>query len=156
MHESQLDLLRTRRFLPLFVTLFLGAGNDNLFKNAIAVLVLYRIAEQASLDGQVLVTVAAGIFILPFFLFSATGGQLADKLDKSILIRAVKLAEVIIMALGAVALFTGDITLLFAAWHAPEANNKGGWRKQDARKPTRSASDPAIPAAVRHLVSRRR
>ncbi len=112
MHENQLHLLRSRRFLPLFVTLFLGAGNDNLFKNAIAVLVLYRIAEQASLDGQILVTVAAGIFILPFFLFSATGGQLADKLDKSILIRAVKLAEVIIMSLGAVALFTGNITFM--------------------------------------------
>jgi len=109
MHESQLHLLRTRRFLPLFVTLFLGAGNDNLFKNAIAVFVLYRIAGQASLDGGILVTVAAGIFILPFFLFSATGGQLADKLDKALLIRAVKLAEVLIMALGAVALFTGDV-----------------------------------------------
>ncbi len=109
MQESQLHQLRTRRFLPLFVTLFLGAGNDNLFKNAIAVLVLYRIAERAALDGEVLVTAAAGIFILPFFLFSATAGQLADKLDKSLLIRAVKLAEVIIMALGSVALFTGDV-----------------------------------------------
>jgi len=109
MSQSQFHLLRNRRFLPLFVTLFLGAGNDNLFKNAIAVLVLYRIAEQAAFDGEVLVTVAAGIFILPFFLFSATGGQLADKLDKSLLIRAVKLAEVVIMALGAVALFTGDV-----------------------------------------------
>ena len=109
MHESQLHLLRTRRFLPLFVTLFLGAGNDNLFKNAIAVLVLYRIAEQASYNGEVLVTVAAGIFMLPFFLFSATGGQLADKLDKAILIRVIKAAEVIIMGLGAVALFAGDV-----------------------------------------------
>ena len=109
MHESQLHLLRTRRFLPLFVTLFLGAGNDNFFKNAIAMLVLYRIAEQAALDGQLLVTAAAGIFILPFFLFSATGGQLADKLDKSLLIRAVKLAEVVIMALGTVALFSADV-----------------------------------------------
>lgn len=112
MHESQLHLLKTRRFLPLFATLFLGAGNDNLFKNAIAVLVLYRIALESTQYGEVMVTIAAGIFILPFFLFSATGGQFADKLDKARLIRRIKLVEVGVMILGAVALFTGSVVFM--------------------------------------------
>jgi len=69
MHGTQFYLLRIQRFLPLFVTQFLGALNDNLFKNALVILVLYRVAEAAGLDGRILVTVAAGAFILPFFPF---------------------------------------------------------------------------------------
>ncbi len=98
-----LHLLKTRRLLPLFVTQFLGALNDNLFKNAMVILIIYRAAEVSS--GQLTVTLAAGLFILPFFLFSATAGQLADKFEKSALIRKIKIAEILIMALAVGAFF---------------------------------------------------
>ncbi|MDD9907419.1 MAG: acyl-[ACP]--phospholipid O-acyltransferase [Rhodospirillaceae bacterium] len=114
MSESQTYLLTTKRFLPLFVTQALGALNDNLFKNALALLIIYRIAEAAEIDGQVMVTVAAGLFILPFFLFSATAGQIADKFEKSRLIRTIKLAEVAIMGLGAAGLIFGNVTYLMS------------------------------------------
>ena len=77
MRRSQFHLLRSRRFAPLFVTQFLGAMNDNLCKQALVILITFRLAQQTGLDGQILVTVAAGVFIVPFFLFSATAGQLA-------------------------------------------------------------------------------
>src|SRR3990167_4629699 len=82
MKNTQLLLLKTRRFLPLFITQFLGAFNDNVFKNALIILITYRLGEFAGLNAQQLVALAAGIFILPFFLFSATAGQLADKYEK--------------------------------------------------------------------------
>ena len=105
MYESQFHLLKTRRFLPLFLTQFLGAFNDNLFKNALVILITYVIAERAGMNPQILVTLAAGIFILPFFLFSATAGQLADKYDKSRLIRVIKLVEIFLMIGAAVGFF---------------------------------------------------
>ncbi len=105
-------LLSARRFLPLFLTQFLGAFNDNIFKNALVILITYRAATQVGIDGAMLVTLAAGIFILPFFLFSATAGQVADVYEKSRLIRIIKMAEIVIMALGSVAFWLGDITLL--------------------------------------------
>lgn len=114
MSENQTHLLATRRFLPLFVTQALGALNDNLFKNALAALIIYRIAEAAGLNGQILVTIAGGIFILPFFLFSATAGQLADKFEKSKMIRWIKAAEVVIMGLGAASFWYGDVYLMMA------------------------------------------
>ncbi len=110
-----LVLLKTKRFLPLLVTLVLGALNDNFFKNALVILILYRLAERASIDGQVLIPLAAGIFILPFFLFSATAGQLADRFDKARLIRAVKLAEIAIMAFAAYGFLTRNHVLLLTA-----------------------------------------
>ena len=94
-------VLFKRRFWPLFISQFLGAGNDNVFKNAIAILVIYRLGEQSFIAPQVLVSLASGIFILPFFLFSATAGQIADRFEKSGLIRIVKFAEILIAALGA-------------------------------------------------------
>jgi acyl-[acyl-carrier-protein]-phospholipid O-acyltransferase/long-chain-fatty-acid--[acyl-carrier-protein] ligase len=112
MQTSQFDLLRQRRFLPLFVTQFLGALNDNFFKNALVILVTYRLAEQAGLNGQILVTAAAGLFILPFFLFSATAGLLADKLEKRRLVLAVKTAEIAFMAIAAAGFYTGHVALL--------------------------------------------
>jgi acyl-[acyl-carrier-protein]-phospholipid O-acyltransferase/long-chain-fatty-acid--[acyl-carrier-protein] ligase len=112
--QSQFALLRTRRFLPLFVTQFLGAFNDNVFKNALVILVTYVLATRAGMNGQVMVTVAAGVFILPFFLFSATAGQLADRYDKSVLIRWIKLAEIAIMLAGAVGFYLGSLPLLMA------------------------------------------
>jgi acyl-[acyl-carrier-protein]-phospholipid O-acyltransferase / long-chain-fatty-acid--[acyl-carrier-protein] ligase len=110
MATRALSLLETRRFLPLFVTQLLGAMNDNVFKNALIILTLYRLATEGS--GQILVTVAAGIFVLPFFLFSATAGQIADKFEKSRLIRRIKLAEILVMALGVAALHFGEPTWL--------------------------------------------
>src|SRR5690349_17001250 len=86
MSISQFSLLKTQRFLPLFITQFLGAFNDNIFKNALVILITYRIAGLSGGNVQMLVTSAAGIFILPFFLFSAIAGELADKYEKSKLI----------------------------------------------------------------------
>ena len=108
MAQHKPGFLKSRRFLPLLATQFLGAFNDNLFKNAMVILILYRIAGAAGLNGQVLVTLAAGIFILPFFLFSATAGQLADKYDKTRLIRVVKAAEILVMALAAIGFAIGE------------------------------------------------
>src|SRR3546814_2834488 len=86
MSDRTLHLLKSRRFLPLFVTQFLGAFNDNLFKNALVMLILFRLAagtgsagQTGGLSGEVLVAIAGGIFILPFFLFSATAGQLRSE-----------------------------------------------------------------------------
>ena len=95
--QSQYALLGTRRFLPLFLTQTLGAFNDNVFKNALVILITYSLASKQGLNAQLMVTAAAGIFILPFFLFSATAGQLSDKYDKARLIRMIKVAEVVLI-----------------------------------------------------------
>jgi acyl-[acyl-carrier-protein]-phospholipid O-acyltransferase/long-chain-fatty-acid--[acyl-carrier-protein] ligase len=112
MAETQFHLLKTRRFLPLFTTQFLGALNDNLFKNALVILATYRLAEQAGMSPQILATLAAGIFILPFFLFSATAGRMADRFDKSRLIVAIKLCEIAFMGLAAWGFLAGSVPLL--------------------------------------------
>src|SRR3546814_20415926 len=108
MRQPEIVLLRSRRFLPLFVTQFLGAMNDNVFKNAFVILVLYGMAEVGGTNAQVLVTVAAGVFILPYFLFSATAGQLADAFETSRLIRRINLAEIPILAAGVTGPPLGD------------------------------------------------
>ena len=99
-HPNQFALLAQRRFAPFFWTQFLGAGNDNLFKFAFTVMVTYQL--QVSWLPPELAGLAIGaLFILPFLLFSATSGQLADKYDKARLIRFVKWLEIAIMALAA-------------------------------------------------------
>ncbi len=108
-------LLGTRRFLPIFVTQFLGAFNDNLFKNALIVLLTFQVTSWTTLSPGVLANLAAGIFILPFFLFSATAGQLADKYDKAMLSRLVKLLEIAIMLLAGVGFAIHSLTLLMSA-----------------------------------------
>lgn len=114
MSSSQFDLLKTRRFFPLFITQFLGAFHDNVFKNAlVGMLIFTSIAGEADESTKVLVTAATGIFILPFILFSALGGQLADKYPKDKVIRIVKLAEILIALLGVASLFSGSIVLSF-------------------------------------------
>ena len=75
MTPNQLELLNSRRFLPLFVTQSLGAFNDNVFKNAIVFLVTFSMAQQAGIDAPLMVAAAAGVFIFPFFLFSAMPGR---------------------------------------------------------------------------------
>ncbi len=114
MSDNQAHLLTTKRFLPLFVTQALGALNDNLFKNALALLIIYRIADAAGMNGQILVTAAGGIFILPFFLFSAMAGQIADKFEKSRLIRTIKAAEVVIMVMAAIGFVYGNVYFLMS------------------------------------------
>lgn len=110
--DSQYALLSKGRFLPLFIAQALGAFNDNVFKNALVILITYVLAEKLGMNGQLMVTAAAGIFIFPFFIFSALAGQLADKFDKSGLIRRVKLAEVLLMALAGVGFFMESVHLL--------------------------------------------
>lgn len=104
-HRTQFQLLSSRRFLPFFLTQFLGAFNDNVYKNALIVMIAFRLVES---EANALINVAAGLFILPFFLFSASAGQLADKYDKSRLIRLIKLGEICIGALGVTALYSGN------------------------------------------------
>ena len=112
MSIKQFDLLTSPRFLPLFITQFFGAFNDNVFKNALVMLVTYRIASSSGQNAQVLVTLAAGIFILPFFLFSATAGQLADKFEKSRLICVIKFAEILLMILASVGFYYQSVLIL--------------------------------------------
>ncbi len=112
---SLVSLLTHRRFLPLFVTQFLGAFNGNLFKNATVVLILYRLGSDQAAGGKVLATLALGLFVLPFFLFSATAGQLADRFDKARVIRASKLLELAAALVAAAALAAGQSALLLAA-----------------------------------------
>ena len=101
-------LLRSRRFLPLFVTQFLGALNDNLFKNALVVLALF----QAGAQGPVLVAAAGGVFILPYVLFASIAGELADRYDKARLIRLMKWWECALMVTAAVGFLSGEIGFL--------------------------------------------
>src|SRR5688572_5943135 len=100
---DSLHLLRTRRFLPLFATQMLGAFNDNLFKNAMVLFVVYQVYndERSETWFSALTT---GVFILPFFLLSALAGQLADARDKARIIRIVKFCEILIMMVGAAGL----------------------------------------------------
>ncbi|WP_300263539.1 MFS transporter [uncultured Cloacibacillus sp.] len=89
--------------MPLFLTQFLGAFNDNLFKSALVTLITFDLAAKYGLNAPVLITVVAGLFILPFFLFSSLAGQISDKYEKSQLIRIIKLVEIILMVLTAAA-----------------------------------------------------
>jgi len=111
---NQFNLLKTGRFAPLFVTQFLGALNDNIFKNALVILIAFSLADQTDANSSILVIIAAGLFILPFFLFSAIAGQLADKFEKSMLIRRIKIAEICIMMLATVGFLTASLHMLIA------------------------------------------
>ena len=113
--HNQFTLLSKRQFLPLFITQSLGAFNDNLFKNALVILITFDLAIRSGSDPGLLVTSAAGIFILPFFLFSATAGQLADRYDKAHVIRLVKLVEVFLMLGAALGFYLQSLGFLFFA-----------------------------------------
>ena len=113
--SSQFSLLRSRRFAPLFYTQFLGAFNDNTFKNALVVLLTFHAASWTELSLGVLANLAAGLFILPFFLFSASAGQLADKYDKARLARLVKGLEIIIALLAGLGFWSHSLALLLGA-----------------------------------------
>jgi len=111
---SQFALLGQRRFLPFFLTQALGAFNDNVFKNALVILIVYKTIGMSIAQQHQLTNLAAGLFILPFFLFSATSGQLADKFDKARLAQAVKLFEIAIMLVAYVGFTRHNIPLLLA------------------------------------------
>ena len=115
--QASLRLLGRRRFLPLFATQFLGAFNDHLFRNALIILVIFRIYADPEKEAM-FAAVASALFILPFFLFSALAGQLADSVDKAGVIRIVKTAEIGIMVFGAAGLLLGNVPLLLAALFA--------------------------------------
>ncbi|AZZ91519.1 MFS transporter [Hahella sp. KA22] len=108
-NKGVFNLLGSIRFLPYFLTQAFGAFNDNLFKQGILLLFAYRLSEE---ESATLVNVAAGLFILPFFLFSPLAGQLADKFEKGKLIRVIKLVEIALMSLAAFAFISESKVLL--------------------------------------------
>lgn len=101
---SQSALLKSKKFGPFFLTQFLGAFNDNIFKNVLLLMVAFSASKGLDINLNIFVNLAAGLFILPFFLFSAIAGQVTDKYEKSGLIRKIKFLEIIIMGAAAVAL----------------------------------------------------
>jgi MFS family permease len=115
--QDSAHLLKTRRFLPIFVTQFLGAFNDNLFRTSMVMLVIYGIYRDAEQEAT-FSAIAGGLFIAPFFLLSALSGQLADAHDKARIVRIVKTAEILIMLAGAVGLVLHNIPLLLLALFA--------------------------------------
>ncbi len=111
--HSQFGLFKTRRFGPFFSTMALGALNDNIFKNALAALMVFEGSRIAGLDDKLLVPLSGLVFILPFFMFSALFGQFADKYEKSVQIRRVKLLEIGIMVLATLGFLFSNLFLLF-------------------------------------------
>jgi len=109
---SQFDLFSERRFMPFFMTQGLGAFNDNIFKNALAAMLVFEGSKLAGLNTDQLVNFSAMVFILPFFLFSALFGQFADKYEKSVQIRRIKLFEVFIMLLATLGFWLDSVALL--------------------------------------------
>jgi 1-acyl-sn-glycerol-3-phosphate acyltransferase len=111
---SQMNLMTQRSFAGMFWTQFLGAFNDNFFKNALIILVTFKGIHAAGISPAQMPAICGAIFILPFFLFSATAGQLADKLPKHKLVQWVKLAEIGIMAIAAFGFLTTNVVALLA------------------------------------------
>ena len=111
-NTNQFSLLKQRRFAPFFWTQFLGAFNDNVYKNALVILFAFQGAALTTIDSDTLINLSAGLFILPFFLFSATCGQIADKYEKSRLIQYTVALEIMLMALGAVGFYLQSLSLL--------------------------------------------
>ena len=112
--SNQFKLLGQRRFAPFFATQFLGALNDNVFRNGLVILITFQGILVLGLDHSQLANVAGALFILPYFLFSAISGQLADKYEKSLLIRRIKILEIVLMSLAAGALLTQSYGALLA------------------------------------------
>ena len=113
--HSQFRLLAERRFGPFFGVQFLGAFNDNVFKQALVIMLAYQTASFTSLSSDTLQNIAQALFILPFLLFSATAGQIADKFEKSRLISITVALELAVMAVGAAGLFMKSLPMLLTA-----------------------------------------
>ena len=110
--SDQSRLLTQRRFLPYFLTQAFGAFNDNIYKNVLLILIAFAAPGTLPVDSDLVINLAAGLFILPFFLFSATAGVITDKYDKANIMRVVKMAEIIIMSLAAIAFISENYTML--------------------------------------------
>lgn len=113
--EKKEHLLSTRRFLPMFMTQFLGALNDNVYKQALLLVITYGWINQQSASVSTLNNLAALLFILPYFIFSATAGQIADKYERACLVRGIKILEIIIMLIGSAGFLLGHLWLLLLA-----------------------------------------
>jgi MFS family permease len=111
MHNQYLSLLRERRFLPLFVTQFFGAFNDNAFKLAMLTIISYRLTSSLS-QSEFYQALSGGLFIIPFFVFSSLAGQIADLYEKARLVRYIKLFEMLLMLIGSLGLYLGNIILM--------------------------------------------
>ena len=109
---NQFTLLTQKRFAPFFCTQFLGAFNDNIFRNGLIILLTFKGIEVFGLNASQIANVAGALFILPYFLFSAIAGQIADKYEKSILIKSTKLLEIILMITAAFVLLTENYSFL--------------------------------------------
>ncbi len=114
-NENQFSLLRQRRFAPFFWTQFLGAFNDNIYKNALVIMFAFQGTALTTLDSDTLINLSAGLFILPFFLFSATCGQIADKYEKGKLIQYTVAIETALMILGAIGFYLQSLTILLVS-----------------------------------------
>ncbi len=113
--KNDSNLLTSRRFLPMFLTQFFGALNDNVYKQALLLVITYGLISQQSASVSTLNNLAALLFILPYFIFSATAYQIADKYERASLVRAIKILEIIIMLIGSVGFITGHLFLLMVA-----------------------------------------
>ncbi|NCQ52271.1 MFS transporter [archaeon] len=114
--SSQFSLLASKRFLPLFLTQFLGALNDNLYKNALMIILTFSaIKAPGNLSTTMMVNMCAGIFILPFFFFSAFAGVLADIKEKSSMIRFLKIVEIVTILLGSLGIFVSNVYIMWIA-----------------------------------------
>ena len=109
--HSQFALLKTKRFLPLFVAQAIGAFNDNVFRSALSMLFIFGLSRELVPNPEFTNTLSAGLLIIPFFLFSAFAGQLADKFDKAVIARRIKLVEIGIVALASYSLFSNNVPL---------------------------------------------
>lgn len=109
---NQFSLFKKRFFSSYFVTQALGAMNDNIFRQAVIILISFKVASEINFSENIMTNMAAGLFILPFFLFSATAGQIAEKFEKSALIRKVKLFEIIVMIFAAIGFYFNNIWFL--------------------------------------------
>lgn len=113
--EKTEHILGTRRFLPMFLTQFFGALNDNVYKQALLLVITYGWIQQQSASVSTLNNLAALLFILPYFIFSATAGQIADKYERSFLVRTIKILEIIIMLIATAGFMLGHLWLLLIA-----------------------------------------
>ena len=113
--QSQFRLFTQRRFLPFFGAQALGAFNDNVYKNVLVILAAYHTSTYTTLPPALLANLAAGLFILPFVLFSGIAGQLADRYDKALVLKAVKAFEIVIMCAASVGFALASIEILLAA-----------------------------------------
>ncbi len=110
--EYQKHLIKDKRFWPIFLTQFFGAFNDNVFKNALVILITFKSYSLAGLAPEQMVAICGGIFVLPFFLFSAMAGQICDKFPKHKLIFYIKLWELVIMFVGAYGFMSENVNVL--------------------------------------------